>query len=338
MCRHHESNQRVVATRRMWGLDLFERAAGLLRHVGPNDGFGIVRTKPNRCHRSLPSPDVGTYGCVLHIWMLVPLPWSEMSGFEWQTATPEEVDYQYSPSKFAKRPLDEYLEDYRVRSTTVDAAAVRQALAPLLIFIHGGYWQKLSAADSLFNGHDAMSEGIALHAVEYTLAPHASIAEMIDECIADITRTVTDLQPTRLIIAGSSAGAHLAAMCTRDAFIASQVDGVALLSGIYDVRPLVVTPTNDPLHLSLDSAADISPQLLPLPYVVPNALLAVGGHEPPEFIRQNAEFGERLLREGSEVQILVEEHLDHFDLPYDLLKRGTKVGDWCLSILKGSRI
>jgi arylformamidase len=268
--------------------------------------------------------------------MHVPLPWSEMSGFDWRTATPEEVDYQYSPSKFAKHPLDQYLEEYRVRSTTVDAAGVRQAYKPLLIFIHGGYWQKLSAADSLFNGPDAKSEEIALHAVEYRLAPHASIAEMIDECIADVSRTITELEPTRVVLAGSSAGAHLAAMCTRDAFIASHVDGVALLSGIYDVRPLVVTPTNDPLHLTTESAADISPQLLPLPYVVPNALLAVGGHEPPEFIRQNAEFGERLLSGGSAVQILVEEHLDHFDLPYDLLKRGTKVGDWCLSILKGS--
>lgn len=268
--------------------------------------------------------------------MLVPLPWSEMSGFDWRTATPEEVDYQYSPSKFAKRPLDEYLKEYATRSATVDAAGVRQAHKPLLIFIHGGYWQKLSAADSLFNGHDAISEGIALHAVEYTLAPHASIAEMINECIAGVSRTITELQPTRVILAGSSAGAHLAAMCTRNEFIASHVDGVALLSGIYDVRPLVVTPTNDPLHLTMESAADISPQLLPLPYVVTNSLLAVGGHEPPEFIRQNAEFGQRLLDEGSAVQVLVEEHLDHFDLPYDLLKRGTKVGDWCLKILKGT--
>jgi arylformamidase len=268
--------------------------------------------------------------------MLVPLPWSEMSGFDWRTATPDEVDYQYSPSKFAKRPLDEYLVEYSTRSATVDAVEVRQAYKPLLIFIHGGYWQKLSAADSLFNGHDAMSEEIALHAVEYTLAPYASIPEIIDECIADVSRTITELQPTRVILAGSSAGAHLAAMCARNEFIAGHVDGVALLSGIYDVRPLVVTPTNDPLHLTSESAAEVSPQLLPVTHVVPRSLLAVGRHDPPEFIRQNAEFGERLRSHDSEVQILVEEHLDHFDLPYDLLKRGTKVGDWCLNILKGT--
>jgi arylformamidase len=268
--------------------------------------------------------------------MLAPLPWDIMSGFNWQTASAEEVDYQYSPSKFAKRPLDEYLEEYRTRSAAVDAVGLRRTDSPLLIFIHGGYWQKLSAADSLFNGPDAKSEGIALHAVEYTLAPHASITEMIDECIADVSRTIRELQPTCVILAGSSAGAHLAAMCTRDAFVANHVDALALLSGVYDVRPLVVTPTNDPLHLSAESAADISPQLLPITHMVPQVLLAVGGHEPPEFIRQNAEFGERLHGHNCEVEILVEEDLDHFDLPYDLLRRGTKVGDWCLNILKGN--
>jgi len=172
--------------------------------------------------------------------MLIALPWSEMNGFDWHNATAEEVDFQYSPSKFAKRPLDEYLEEYRTRSATVDAAGLRQKNAPLLIFIHGGYWQKLSAADSLFNGPDAQTEGIALHAVEYTLAPHASIAEMVEECIADVLHTIDELQPTRVIIAGSSAGAHLASMCSRDAHVASRVDGLALPSGIYDVRPLAV--------------------------------------------------------------------------------------------------
>jgi arylformamidase len=268
--------------------------------------------------------------------MVIPLPWSAMSEFDWQTATAEEVDFQYSPSKFAKRPLDEYLEDYRTRSAAVDAAGMRRKNVPLLIFIHGGYWQKLSAADSLFNGPDAQAEGIALHAVEYTLAPHASIAEMVKECITDVLRTIEELQPTRVILAGSSAGAHLASMCSRNALVARQVDGLGLLSGIYDVRPLVVTPTNDPLHLTKESAAAISPQLLPLEHVVPCALLAVGGHESSEFIRQNAEFGEYLRRHNVATQILVDEDRDHFDLPYDLLKRGTKVGDWCLGLLKGN--
>lgn len=265
----------------------------------------------------------------------VPLPLSIVSGFDWKTAAPEDVDYQYSPSKFATRPLVEYLAEYKERSTDVDVSVLRIKHAPLLIFIHGGYWQSLSASDCYFNAVDAGREGIALHAVEYTLAPHASISQIIDECVADIEKTIEELQPTTVVIAGSSAGAHLTAMCVREASIAQRIKGVALLSGVYDLRPLVRTPTNDPLHLTNDSAAGLSPQLLPFTHFTPHALLAVGTHEPPEFIRQNAEYGQVLTDNRVAVSTLVVENRDHFDLPYDLLKQGTQVGDWCLNILKG---
>lgn len=264
------------------------------------------------------------------------LPWFAMSGFDWQIATPEEVDYQYSPSKFAKRPLAEYLDDYSERSAEADTSLLRQKDSPLLIFIHGGYWQSLSAADSLFNGPNAVQEGVSFHAVDYTLAPDASIEGIIIECIDDVKKTIAELNPTCVVIAGSSAGAHLTAMCARDEEIADRISGVALLSGVYDLRPLVCTPTNDPLHLTLETSADVSPQLLPLTTFAPQAMLAVGRHEPPEFIRQNAEYAETLVNAGVTVSTSIVEDRDHFDLPYDLLQRGTQVGDWCLNILKGN--
>jgi arylformamidase len=259
-----------------------------------------------------------------------------MSGFDWRTATPDEVDFQYSPSKFAKRPLADYLADYTSRSAEVDTSLLQQQGSPLLIFIHGGYWQSLSAADSLYNGPKAIQEGVSFRAVDYTLAPDASIKEIINECIVDVKKTIAELQPTRVVIAGSSAGAHLTAMCARDEEISSRINGVALLSGVYDLRPLVCTPTNGPLHLTLETATEVSPQLLPLTSFAPQAMLAVGRHEPPEFIRQNAEYAETLVNNGVTVTTSVVEDRDHFDLPYDLLQRGTQVGDWCLNILKGT--
>lgn len=259
-----------------------------------------------------------------------------MSGFDWKTASAQDVDFQYSPSKFAKRPLAEYLAEYASRSADVDVASLRLKNAPLLIFIHGGYWQSLSASDSLYHANDARQEGMALHSVEYTLAPHASVEQIIAECIADVKKTMTELQPTRVVIAGSSAGAHLTAMCARDEEIAARINGIALLSGVYDLRPLVCTPTNEPLHLTEESAAALSPQLLPLTYSAPEALLVVGRHESPEFIRQNAEYAEFLANNGVNVTTSVLEDRDHFDLPYDLLVQGTQVGDWCLNVLKGN--
>jgi arylformamidase len=256
--------------------------------------------------------------------------------FNWRTATDAEVDYEYSPSLHAMRPLAEYLEEYHRLSQDHDARALRKNGQPLLIYIHGGYWQRLFAADSLFNAPDALRHGVSLHAVEYTLAPQARIPQIIEECIADVLAVIQELQPTHVVIAGCSAGAHLAAMCARDERITTQMDGCALLSGIYDVRPIVRTPTNDPLFLTAESAAEVSPQLLP-PFFVPHSLLAVGKHESSEFIRQNTEYAKLLATAGADVQVEVVEHRDHFNLPYDLLREDTKVGQWVLESLgKGS--
>ena len=253
--------------------------------------------------------------------------------FDWVSAEAEDVDHEYSPSQHSLRPIDEYLAEYHSLSSVHDAAALRVARSPLLIYIHGGYWQKLSAADSLFNANDAIAEGVALHAVEYTLAPHASIGEIIQECVVDVLHILGELQPTRVVLAGCSAGAHLAAMCAHDGEIARRLDGLALLSGIYDLRPLVVTPTNDPLHLTEQSATELSPLLMSPIADVTHALLAVGTAESSEFIRQNNEYADHLRIGGINVESMVVRDRDHFNLPYDLLHRGTLVGDWVLAQL-----
>lgn len=258
-----------------------------------------------------------------------------MTGFDWQTATDEEVDHEYSPSRFATRPLEEYLAEYDALSAPHRGRVLATAGTPLLIYVHGGYWQRLSAADSLFNATDAAQQGVSLHAVEYTLAPHATVRQIVDECIVEIRRVLGELDPTSVVIAGCSAGAHLVAMCAREPDIAARIDGVALLSGIYDVRPIVRTPTNDPLGLDTKAAESVSPILLPVGAPLRHALLAVGEHESSEFVRQNHEFGEYLTRSGTETTIRVVANRDHFDLPYDLLRVGTVVGDWVLNFLKG---
>lgn len=269
------------------------------------------------------------------MWVAAPYP-RNMAVFDWRTASPSDVDHEYSPSQHALRPLDEYLDEYHRVSSRHNADELRVLGQPLLIYIHGGYWQRLSAADSLFNADDALRHGISLHAVEYTLAPHATLDQIINECLVDVSQTIAQLQPSRVVLAGCSAGAHLSAMCARDAVIAPLLDAAVLLSGIYDLRPLVVTPTNDPLHLDENSATSVSPQLLNPSTLLRRALLAVGRYESSEFIRQNAEYAEHLSEVGTQTECVIVENRDHFNLPYDLLKEGTEVGDWTLQVLKGN--
>lgn len=259
-----------------------------------------------------------------------------MSGFDWRSATPEEVDHEYSPSRHALRPLEEHLAEYALLSAGVDPVSLAVPGAPLLVYVHGGYWQRLSAAESLFNAADAVRHGVSLHAVDYDLAPRATVEEIVAQCTDDVVATLDALRPSRVVLAGCSAGAHLAVMCVRDPRIGASIDGLALLSGIYDLRPLVVTPTNDALGLDGDRAARLSPLLLEPPVSRARVLCAVGRHESDEFVRQNREFADHLRRAVTTVSDVVVDGRDHFDLPYDLLAPGTAVGDWVLDVLEVS--
>ena len=64
-------------------------------------------------------------------------------------------------------------------------------------------------------------------------------------------------------------------------------------------------------------------------------MVAVGRHESSEFIRQSGEFAARLSARGTRTDRAVVEDRDHFDLPYDLLRAGTAVGDHVISVLEG---
>jgi len=111
------------------------------------------------------------------------------------------VEHQYSPSRHALRPLDEYFVQYRERSARWVGVDTVVPGRPLLVYIHGGYWQRLSAADSLFNGDDADAHGISLHAVEYTLAPSATVEQIVEECIDDVERVIAGAAAPRVAVA-----------------------------------------------------------------------------------------------------------------------------------------
>lgn len=255
------------------------------------------------------------------------------SAFDWRTATDEEVERQYSPSRFSKRPIEDYLREYADLSAGAgEPRSLCHRGRPMLLYVHGGYWQRLSAADSLFNAADARRHQISLAAVEYTLAPQASIEQIIEECVDEVRVLIEEYLPSRVVVAGCSAGAHLVASCLQDSSIRSAVDGAVMLSGIYDLRPLVRTSTNGPLGLDEARAERLSAMFMEFDRLgsMPPCLVAVGSHESTEFIRQSREFAARV----GTTPALVVQGRDHFDLPYELLDADTAVGEWVLECLQ----
>lgn len=238
--------------------------------------------------------------------------------------TPLERDY--SPST---RVASLAAEIDRYRSTSVTAASLGHEVLPygehadeftvvvrpaeqchLHVFIHGGYWQELSAWESLgpaLGWSDQQHTVFA--AVNYRLAPAADLATMIDQCRQALATLQQRYRPTSLTLSGSSAGAHLAAHTAIGTAV--HLDLVVLLSGVYDLAPLVGTYINEALGLTAVTAREWS-----VPFdVLPDApvLVAHGDNETPAFMGQSAALAEAWGAELVEVP-----NRNHFDVVFDL--------------------
>src|SRR5215510_1230174 len=89
--------------------------------------------------------------------------------------------------------------------------------APIFVFLHGGMWRLLSSADSCFMAECLTQAGACVVAVNYALAPHVSLAEIVRQSRAAVAWVHAHAHefggdPARIRVAGSSAGGHLAAM------------------------------------------------------------------------------------------------------------------------------
>lgn len=197
--------------------------------------------------------------------------------------------------------------------------------APLLVFIHGGYWQALSAAESLALAPAALERGWSFAAIEYTIAPVGSIPRMIRECQAALAALAGVVSPSTVTLAGHSAGAHLAAMVSLVAPSALPVDRTVLLSGVFDLRPLLQTTVNDPLGLDEVAAAALSPQLLPVIADL-GVVVAWGDNETDAFKDQSRSYAAHVAAAGVPVVAFECSGRHHFDIMDDLFDSGTELG------------
>ncbi len=261
----------------------------------------------------------------------------------WQTLTLVQREFEYSPSKVAKDFLG-CLSQYEQRSNLAYQRPVQRlpygsggdeytlvadyglsAQAPMLVFIHGGYWQALSAMESMF-GADQLNElGMAWAAPNYSLAPFVGIEDQIDQCERAILHLITTFAHRPLILAGSSAGAHLVAMILQRPAITDQlisgrakIKGAVLLSGVFDLEPLVGTYINEALGLTPAQAQSLSPALFVEKMARVSIALFYGEQETSEFKRQSQQMAQALTCIGLNVQCQAVLGRDHFDIVFEL--------------------
>jgi len=250
----------------------------------------------------------------------------------------------YSPSSMLDGPLDPYIEAYiRKSRAAYDALPDVQTLVygpkesnsvdivtpagqgpwPLHVFIHGGYWQELSKRESFFPAPGTLARGMAYAAVDYTLAPAATLDDIVEECRAAIRclrRQAGDLgiDADRLVISGSSAGAHLAAMCGATLPQAERPTGLVLLSGVYELEALIGTYINDAVGMDAAAARRNSPGLLDLSGFPPS-VVTWGEAETDEFKRQSRHFAGLIGQAGGAADCFEVAGRNHFDIVDDLV-------------------
>ena len=216
--------------------------------------------------------------------------------------------------------------------------------APLLAFIHGGYWQWNDKEPFAFLAERIVPAGAAFANIEYALCPDVGLTELTDQirrAVAFLWREGPRLgyDRDRIVVSGHSAGGHLTAMMLATDWPGFAADLPANLvaaglpiSGIYDLEPIRLTPINDPIGLDEAEARALSPAFAVPPTGAPMVVVA-GGAESEEFVRQARAFAEGWQAHGVNAEVIVPAGRDHFTVLDTLAEPGHEVGAAALRLL-----
>ncbi len=122
--------------------------------------------------------------------------------------------------------------------------------APVLVFIHGGYWRALDKRDLSFVVEPFVDAGAVVVVPNYTLCPKVTIDQIVMQMVQAVAWTWRHVHEyggdtSRFVVAGHSAGGHLAAMLMncrwRDVapdLPPNLVTRAMSISGVFDLEPL----------------------------------------------------------------------------------------------------
>jgi arylformamidase len=221
----------------------------------------------------------------------------ERSSAELRKRHPEHLDLRYGPRE----------------RNRIDLLRVRED-APTLLFIHGGYWQARAKETFTLFAEGPLGYGINVALIGYTLAPDATLDQIVTEIHAGIDFLKRELPALGgdgkgIVVSGWSAGGHLTAMALSHPYVRA---GMAI-SGIYDLEPIRHSYLNEKLALDEAMSRRNSPMSVAGGPLKPLSLV-VGAAELPLLRKQTADFAGHRARHGLPVTYEEIPGADHFSI------------------------
>ena len=233
--------------------------------------------------------------------------WEQRSA-EIRARYPDHIDLRYGPRE----------------RNRIDFLKAR-ANAPTLLFIHGGYWQSRAKEVFTIMAEGPMTHGINVALIGYTLAPDATLDEIVAEIHGGIDYLTGQLPAlggdgNGIVVSGWSAGGHLTAMALSHPMVTAGLG----ISGIYDLEPIRHSYLNEKLRLDEPMSRRNSPMMQPGGAAKPLSLV-VGAAELPLLRKQTADFAGHRAKYGLPVTYEEIPGANHFTIMNEMISPGGRI-------------
>lgn len=231
------------------------------------------------------------------------------------------------------------------RDETLDIFPAATPDAPVLLFVHGGYWRILSSKEFSLVARGPVARGVTVVVSNYSLCPKVSIAEITRQSRATVAWIANNIgryngDPQRIHVAGHSAGGHQVGMLLATDWLgeyglpANILKGGMPISGLFDLRPFRHSWLQPKIQLDHDLIERQSP-LFHVPEQGPPLLVTLGGDESAEFHRQSADYVAAWRAQGLNAREFAQPGKNHLTAIAGFEDPGSALMDAVMDLIEG---